>query len=277
MAKRKMRSFLTGFLAVAIALAFAPAIPGDTADAAAKLAAPSTSYGKATSKNKIKLTWSKVKKAKKYTVYRNGKKVKTTKAASYTDSKAKKNKVYTYKVKTYKGKTSYSIKVKADKSKGNVKKIALSAKSLTLKEGDSKQLTAKLTPAKSLVSKKITWTSGKKSVAKVSSKGKVTAVKSGSTTVTARSINGIKVSAKVTVKTSSAAKDDIDSIVKNIDEDYAKEVSETLAYDEKYFDSDEGFRIDIAVRQYYNEYIINHVVRHDFKRKRRIYAVRHDC
>lgn len=52
----------------------------------------------------VKITWSKVKGASKYNIYRGTKKIKTTKKASYTDSKALAGKTYKYKVAAVKGK-----------------------------------------------------------------------------------------------------------------------------------------------------------------------------
>ncbi len=62
----------------------------------------------------------------------------------------------------------------------------------TLKVGDT--LNLKLTGT----SKKITWSTSDNSIAKVSSKGKVTAKASGTATITA-SVGGSKLSCKVTV------------------------------------------------------------------------------
>ena len=52
----------------------------------------------------IKITWKKVKGAKKYRVYRGKKKLTTTKKTKYTDKKAKAGKTYKYTVKAVKGK-----------------------------------------------------------------------------------------------------------------------------------------------------------------------------
>lgn len=70
--------------------------------------------------------------------------------------------------------------------------ISLSAKKITLVKGKSKILKVKGTK------KKVTWSSSKKSVATVNAKGKVTAKKKGTATITAR-IGTKKLTCKVTV------------------------------------------------------------------------------
>lgn len=62
----------------------------------------------------IKISWKKVKGAKKYKVYRGKKAIKTVKKAKYTDKKAKAGKTYKYCVKAIKGseKSKASKKVK---------------------------------------------------------------------------------------------------------------------------------------------------------------------
>lgn len=73
--------------------------------------------------------------------------------------------------------------------------VRLSKSSVTIYTGASKTLTASVTGK----SKKVTWKSSKPSVAKVSSAGKVTAVKAGKTTITAKA-NGKSAKCVVTVK-----------------------------------------------------------------------------
>ncbi|MGB4657846.1 MAG: Ig-like domain-containing protein [Mobilitalea sp.] len=70
--------------------------------------------------------------------------------------------------------------------------IKMSKKTLTLKVGDKKTLTVSGSTGN------ITWSSSKKSVAKVSSKGKVTAKSAGVTKITA-TVDGIVCTCKVTV------------------------------------------------------------------------------
>lgn len=71
--------------------------------------------------------------------------------------------------------------------------VKISAQKKTLTVG--KSFTLKITGTK----KKVTWSTSKKSVATVSSKGKVTAKKAGTATITAK-VDGKKYTCKVTVK-----------------------------------------------------------------------------
>lgn len=73
----------------------------------------------------------------------------------------------------------------------------LSNGKLTLTEGDTEQLTAIVEP--NGANKTVTWTTSNESVAKVSSKGLVTAVKAGKATIICHANNGITASCEVTV------------------------------------------------------------------------------
>lgn len=77
--------------------------------------------------------------------------------------------------------------------------IKLNKKSLTLKAGSSYTLKVKGTKAK------VKWSSKKKSIATVSSKGKVRAKKAGKTTITAK-VKGKKYTCKVNVKAKQTGK-----------------------------------------------------------------------
>ena len=88
-------------LAVIMALS-AVAVGGFTASAASLKAPKSVKSQNVV--NGIKITWSKVKKAKSYQVFRGSKKVITTKSTSYTDAVVKAGKKYVYKVKAVNGK-----------------------------------------------------------------------------------------------------------------------------------------------------------------------------
>ncbi len=81
--------------------------------AAAKVKKPTKVKAVNTAKG-IKISWKKVKGAKKYRVYRGKKKITTTKKKTYTDKKAKAGKTYKYTVKAIKGK-KVSKKSKAAK------------------------------------------------------------------------------------------------------------------------------------------------------------------
>ncbi|MBQ5399051.1 MAG: hypothetical protein IIU14_06430 [Ruminococcus sp.] len=103
---------ISGALAVVMA-ASTPAI-GGVAASAATVKKP-TKVKAVNTKNSVKITWKKVKGAKKYKVYRGKKVLKTVKSAKYYDKKAKAGKTYKYSVKAVKGKTvsKASKKVKA--------------------------------------------------------------------------------------------------------------------------------------------------------------------
>ncbi|MBQ3423994.1 MAG: Ig-like domain-containing protein [Clostridia bacterium] len=82
-------------------------------------------------------------------------------------------------------------------------KVKLSDKSLILCLGDQKKLKASL-PKKTASA--ITFTSSKTGVASVDGEGRVTALKAGKTTVTAKTFNGKKATCKVTVLDGTAPK-----------------------------------------------------------------------
>lgn len=79
-----------------------------------------------------------------------------------------------------------------------VKKVTLNKTKLTLKKGKTATLKATVSPTNT-ANKKVTFKSSKKSVATVSSKGKITAKKKGTTTITAK-CGTKKATCKVTVK-----------------------------------------------------------------------------
>lgn len=78
--------------------------------------------------------------------------------------------------------------------------VTMSSKTLTLTEGKSGQLTAKVAP-ENATNKNVTWKSDNEKVAKVSSTGRVTAVKAGTTKITVTTVDGKKTATcTVTVK-----------------------------------------------------------------------------
>ncbi len=94
------------------------------------------------------------------------------------------------------GKKKAVLTVKVVGSKVAVKSIKLSSKKLTLTKGKSAKL--KWTIAPETASKQnVTWSSSNSKIAKVS-KGKITAVKAGTATITAK-VDGKKATCKVTV------------------------------------------------------------------------------
>ena len=90
------------------------------------------------------------------------------------------------------------MEIYGDTSEATATGITLDKTSLILAVGGGKQtLTATLTPADS--KDKITWTSSDEDVATVNSKGQVSAVSTGTCTITASVPNGYKATCKVTV------------------------------------------------------------------------------
>jgi hypothetical protein len=131
------------------------------------------------------------------------------KTATLRYKKLKKKTNYSYVVAAFDkdGKlisTSKTIKVV---TKGgnytNVKKLTVSKKTLKLKAKKSTKIKVKITKDdknKKLKSKKLTYVSSNPNVAKVNSKGKITAKKKGKCTIYVYANNGISASTKVTVK-----------------------------------------------------------------------------
>lgn len=89
------------------------------------------------------------------------------------------------------------------KKKVDATGISLSPKAVTIAEKETVQLTATLTPADS--TSKITWSSGNTAIATVDANGKVTGVKAGTTTITAKTDNGKSATCDVTVKAADVA------------------------------------------------------------------------
>ena len=77
--------------------------------------------------------------------------------------------------------------------------ISLDKTNITLEEGKTQKLTAKITPSDATQDKKITWTSGNTSVATVDEDGVVTAKRAGTVIITATTSNGKTATCKVTV------------------------------------------------------------------------------
>jgi len=194
--KRLLRSTLVAAISIAVLVTFTPMVNVATADAATKAKAPANFSGTAKSSKKIVLKWSKVKNAKSFTVFKNGKKYKTVKALSFTDKKVKKGKVYKYAVKPAKGKKSYTIKVKATKNANVVKvKATLDANEFAISKAVG--VATSVSPSK-VYSKKVQLVTSNAAVAKISN-GKVVGVAKGKCTITARSHNGISTKININV------------------------------------------------------------------------------
>lgn len=93
-------------------------------------------------------------------------------------------------------------KVSSSTKKIAVTGIKINNTSTTIPVGSSETLNAVITPSNA-TDKKVTWTSKDSTIATVDSNGKVTGIKSGTTTITAKSSNGKKATCKVKVITNS--------------------------------------------------------------------------
>ena len=111
--------------------------------------------------------------------------------------KAKKNGTATITVSTSNGKKA-TCKVTVTDKIIAVTKLTLNKTSVTLNKGATAQLKATVSPSDA-TDKTITWSSSNTSVATVKN-GKITAIKDGSATITAKSSNGKTATCKVTVK-----------------------------------------------------------------------------
>lgn len=110
----------------------------------------------------------------------------------------KPNSKYVTVTVTMKSGAKASCKVKVVKNTVRTSKLTLSNKNLTLKKGKNETLKVSRNPIGA--SDKIFWKSSNKKVAAVNSKGKITAKKKGSCTITVRSASGKTAKCKVTVK-----------------------------------------------------------------------------
>ena len=146
----------------------------------------------------------KVKNAKKGKitfVSKNKKVAKVTKAGKISGIKKGKTKVIvTVKNGSKKTKLTCSVNVVIGAKKLTITKKGASKKvsSATIKVGQSLKLAAKRTPSKS--NDVITWSTSKKAVAKVSTKGVVKGLKIGTAVITAKSVSKKKATIKITVK-----------------------------------------------------------------------------
>lgn len=108
-------------------------------------------------------------------------------------------------VKTAEGGKTATCTVTVSAGVVSVTSITLNKTSTTLKEGSTEKLNATIAPA-SATNKEVMWTSDKPSVASVAVDGTITAHKSGTATITAKTVDGGKTAmCMVTVNTSAIA------------------------------------------------------------------------
>ena len=170
---------------------------------------------KKVTKNSIKITWKKLKGAKKYIIMGNKcgksyKKITTTTKLSFTQKKLRKGTYYKYMILAVNAKNkviavSKTLHVATKGGKiGNYKSVKITnAKStLTLKKGKKMKLKAKAIKADKKVRnhRKIKFESSKPSVVKITAGGKLTAKKKGTAIIYAYAQNGVFKKIKVKVK-----------------------------------------------------------------------------
>lgn len=142
------------------------------------------------------------KKAKKMTFSTNKKSVVTVDKKGQL--KAKKTGSAKITIQSAGASAKATVKVKVVKKLTPVKKIALSAATLSLNTGASETLKATVTPKKA-TSKKVYWVSSNSDVASVNKSGKVTALKDGVAKITAYATDTSAKKATCTVTVTTAA------------------------------------------------------------------------
>ncbi len=192
--KRKLRLVCLGILVLCMAISVC------STEAAAKQKKDTIKINKTVYTMKkgksVKLKVTKSKSAKKKAVVWTSSNQKVATVSSSGKVKAKKN-----------GKTTITAMLRGTKTKAAckivvgtpVKSVRLNKKSVTIKTGDKFQLKASVSPKKAS-NKKVTYKSSNPSVAKVSSKGAITALKSGTAKITVTAMDGTGKSAGCTVR-----------------------------------------------------------------------------
>ena len=195
--KRFAKKALAGALTLAMVLGTTAVVNPETAEAKkvkvkkVTVTAPSGKTAYVAKGKKVSLTATvKVtpnKKANKKVTYKSAnKKVATVSRKGVLKGvKAGKTKVTVTSKKNSKKKATIKVVVK----KAAVKKVKLNAKTVNLAVGGKKTLKATVTPKKN-TSSKIAWSSSKKKVATVSSKGVVKGKSEGTATITAKAADG---------------------------------------------------------------------------------------
>ncbi len=174
-----------------------------------------------TTNTQITLKWTKVKGADGYLIYGNKcgksnkykliKTIKKNSTTTFTQKKLKKGTFYKYIVRAYKEVDGHKITLAASKTihfvtnggkSGNEKSVSVNKTKVNLKKGRSFTIKAKAVKgSKKIVShRKISYESGNPKVAKVTAKGKVTALAKGTCTIYVYSQSGLFKKITITVK-----------------------------------------------------------------------------
>lgn len=139
----------------------------------------------------------------KYEVQRKSgskwKTLKTLDTTEYTDKGLKKDTKYSYRIRAVLGTTKSDFASASAKTKNPITSLKMSKKTATIRVGSTLSLKATIKPKKAS-DKALTWSSSDTSIAKVSTKGKVTPVSAGKATITVSSLNGKTATCVVTVK-----------------------------------------------------------------------------
>ena len=156
-----------------------------------KIAVETPDVKVASGTNSIKLSWEKSAKAKGYFVYNeDGDRVAKTEKTTYTVKNLKAGRRYTFYVVAYTKIGDKTYKSSDAVIETATKPVISGSKTLYIGQNKTFKATAK---------GKISWSSSDKSIAKVNSEGKVTALKAGTVTIKAKA-NGVTASYKVTIK-----------------------------------------------------------------------------
>ncbi|MBA4686392.1 MAG: N-acetylmuramoyl-L-alanine amidase [Candidatus Galacturonibacter soehngenii] len=149
----------------------------------------------------ITISWSASKGASSYQIYRSTREksgysqIGTTTSLSYTNKKLKNGTKYYYRVYAVAGKIKSDYK---QVSYVNPSKVYLSSSTLNLESGETAKLNVSFNPS-SVSDATVTWSSANNKIATVSSKGVITALSAGITTITVTTINGLTATCEVGV------------------------------------------------------------------------------
>lgn len=209
--KKALCGILTGFMLATAAPAAVPELISATeVQAAIDVATPTMSSIKISGRNKIIFSWKQVKGVAGYRVYRKTgnsgwktvKNITGSKNVTFTDTKVSTGVSYTYTVRAYRKSGKNTIwsryNEKGLTAIAGLNYITLNKTSLTLAPKKTYTLKIKGT------SLKPSWKSSNTNVVKITSAGKITAVKTGTAVITA-TLGGRKFTCKVTVKNPTSA------------------------------------------------------------------------